>query len=272
MSKNRMFLIIQALLCVLIAAVLSVLTVRTFIEGSAWQAAGHPSDWFYTREKAGQALLVVLPFICASAVMTMIGAVKGIKDEEAEKPVQDAELARNLICARVAEPSEEMAKERALQKKLQIAGWVGFAVCMIPILLYVTNGAHFSQTDPEGLDRSLIALVRFTAPWAIAVDCSAGKEYAARVRSRAVQSQNRERGRHRQRPGGSQGRRENLQYGTRDGKETGPHAAHPDGCRDPVYCHGNLQWQHERCPRQSNQNMYGVCRPWIKQMQMQIQM
>ena len=81
MSKNRMFLIIQALLCVLIAAVLSVLTVWTFIEGSAWQAAGHPSDWIYTREKAGQALLVVLPFICASAVMTMIGAVKGIKDE-----------------------------------------------------------------------------------------------------------------------------------------------------------------------------------------------
>ena len=168
MSKNRMFLIIQALLCVLIAAVLSVLTVRTFIEGSAWQAAGHPTDWIYTREKAGRILLTVLPFVCASAVMTMIGAVKGIKDEEAEKPVQDAELTRNLICARVAEPSEEMAKERALQKKLQIAGWVGFAVCMIPILLYVTNGAHFSQTDPEGLDRSLIALVRFTAPWAIA--------------------------------------------------------------------------------------------------------
>ena len=39
---------------------------------------------------------------------------------------------------------------------------------MIPILLYVTNGAHFAQTDPEGLDRNLIALVRFTAPWVIA--------------------------------------------------------------------------------------------------------
>ena len=45
MTKRRIFLIIQALLCILIAAVLSVLTVRTFIEGSAWQAAGHPTDW-----------------------------------------------------------------------------------------------------------------------------------------------------------------------------------------------------------------------------------
>ena len=168
MSKNRLFLIAQALLCILIAAVLSVLTVRTFIEGSAWQAAGHPSDWIYTREKAGHALLIILPLICASAVMTITGLVKDIKDEEAEKPVQDAELARSLICARVTESSEEMTKERVLQKKLQIAGWAGFTVCMIPILIYVTNGAHFAHTDPEGLDQSLISLVRFVAPWAIA--------------------------------------------------------------------------------------------------------
>ena len=154
-------MIAQALLCILIAAVLSVLTVRTFIEGSAWQAAGHPSDWIYTREKAGHALLIILPLICASAVMTITGLVKDIKDEEAEKPVQDAELARNLICARVTESSEEMTKERVLQKKLQIAGWAGFTVCMIPILIYVTNGAHFAHTDPEGLDQSLISLVRF---------------------------------------------------------------------------------------------------------------
>ena len=168
MTKRRIFLIIQALLCILIAAVLSVLTVRTFIEGSAWQAAGHPTDWIYTREKAGRILLTVLPFVCVSLAMTITGLVKGIKDEEADKPLQDTELMRNLLCARVREPSEEMTRERELQKKLRIAGWAGFAVCMIPILLYVTNGAHFAQTDPEGLDQSLIALVRFTAPWALA--------------------------------------------------------------------------------------------------------
>jgi hypothetical protein len=168
MSKTRLFLIVQALLCILVAAVLAVLTVRTFIEGSAWQAAGHPSDWIYTREKAGGALLAVLPLFCVSAAMTVIGVVKGIKDEEAEKPVQDAELARNLMCARVAEPSAEMLRERELQKKLLIAGVAGFGACMIPILLYVTNSTHFAQTDPEGLDQSLIALVRFTAPWALA--------------------------------------------------------------------------------------------------------
>ena len=166
MSKKRIFLIVQSLLCILIAAVLAVITVRTFMEGSAWQAAGHPSDWIYTREKAGQALWTVLPFFCISVGITILCAVRGIKDEEAQKPVQDAELARNLVCARVSEPSQEMLRERALQKKLRIAGWAGFALCMIPILIYVTNGAHFAQINPEGLDQSLIDLVRFTAPWA----------------------------------------------------------------------------------------------------------
>jgi hypothetical protein len=168
MSKRRAFLIVQATLCILIAVLLAVFAIRIFMEGSAWQAAGHPSDWIYTREKAGGALLAVLPLFCVSAAMTVIGVVKGIKDEEAEKPVQDVELARNLTCARVTKPSAEMLRERELQKKLLIAGVAGFGACMIPILLYVTNSTHFAQTDPEGLDQSLIALVRFIAPWAIA--------------------------------------------------------------------------------------------------------
>ena len=149
MSKRRAFLIVQATLCILIAVLLAVFAIRIFMEGSAWQAAGHPSDWIYTREKAGGALLAVLPLFCVSAAMTVIGVVKGIKDEEAEKPVQDVELARNLTCARVTKPSAEMLRERELQKKLLIAGVAGFGACMIPILLYVTNSTHFAQTDPE---------------------------------------------------------------------------------------------------------------------------
>ena len=167
MPKKRILLIVQAVLCTLTAAALAVLAVRIFLEGSAWQAAGHPSDWIYTREKAAGALLMVLPLLCASIAVTVIGAVKDVKDEEAEKPVQDTELSRNLICARVAEPSAEMTAERALQKKLQTAGWAGFAICMIPVFLYVTNGAHFALTDPEGLDQSLIALVCFVVPWVV---------------------------------------------------------------------------------------------------------
>ena len=104
---------------------------------------------------------------CRSDADPSYGLVKGIEDEEADKPVQDVERTRDLVCARVAQPSEEMAKERALQKKLQLGGWIGFAVCMIPILLYITNGAHFALTDAEGLDHSIVSMIAYVVPWTV---------------------------------------------------------------------------------------------------------
>ena len=167
MTKNKIFLWIQTALCVLIAFLLASSAVRIFIDGSAYQAAGHPSEWIYTREKAAAALMPILPLFLLSFAMTVYSLVKEIKDEEADKSVQDVERARDLVCARVAQPSEEMAKERALQKKLQLGGWIGFAVCMIPILLYITNGAHFALTDAEGLDHSIVSMVAFVVPWTV---------------------------------------------------------------------------------------------------------
>ena len=168
MSKSKIFLIAQSALCVLIAVLLSASAIRIFLDGSAWQAAGHPSDWIYTREKAAGALAPILPLILASIVMTIIGLVKDIRDEDADKPVQDPEISRDLIAARVPQPSPEMAREQDLQKKLRIGGWIGFAVCMIPIFIYVTNADHFTQTDAAGLDQNIVALIAFIVPWTIA--------------------------------------------------------------------------------------------------------
>ncbi len=113
MAKNKIFLWIQTALCVLIAVLLASSAVRIFIDSSAYQAAGHPSEWIYTREKAAAALMPILPLFLLSFAMTVYGLVKGIKDEEADKPVQDVERTRDLVCARVAQPSEEMAKAAA---------------------------------------------------------------------------------------------------------------------------------------------------------------
>ena len=167
MVKNKIFLWVQTALCALIAVLLAVAAVRIFIDGSAYQAAGHPSEWIYTREKVTAALMPILPLFLLSFAMTVYSLVKDIKDEEADKPVQDVERARDLVCARVAQPSEEMAKERALQKKLRLGGWIGFAVCMIPILLYITNGAHFALTDAEGLDHSIVSMIAYVVPWTV---------------------------------------------------------------------------------------------------------
>ena len=122
MTKRKIFLIVQSALCVLIAVLLAVSAVRIFLEGSAYQAAGHPSEWIYTREKVAGPLTRILPLILVSLAMTIFGLVKDIRDEDADKPVQDTELTRNLTGARVAQLSEEMKKERDLQKKLLQGG------------------------------------------------------------------------------------------------------------------------------------------------------
>lgn len=167
MTKRKIFLLVQSALCLLIAVLLASSAIRIYLEGSAYQAAGHPSEWIYSREKVAAALGPILPLVLASVVMTVIGLVRDIRDEDADQPVPDAELAQKLICARVFEPSEDMAKERALQKKLQIGGRAGFAVCMVPILFYITNAAHFAQADAEGLDRSILSLIAFIVPWTV---------------------------------------------------------------------------------------------------------
>ena len=156
MTKNKIFLWVQTALCALIAILLAVAAVRIFLDGSAYQAAGHPSEWIYTREKAAAVLMPMLPLFLLSFAMTVYSLVKDIKDEEADKPVQDVERARDLVCARVAQPSEEMAKERALQKKLQLGGWIGFAVCMLPIDL-TTVSSPWSPLSCRGRSSGLHA-------------------------------------------------------------------------------------------------------------------
>ena len=44
MTKNKIFLWVHTALCALIAILLAVSAVRIFIDGSAYQAAGHPSE------------------------------------------------------------------------------------------------------------------------------------------------------------------------------------------------------------------------------------
>ena len=73
MVKNKIFLWVQTALCVLIAVLLASSAVRIFIDGSAYQAAGHPSEWIYTREKVTAALMPILPLFLLSFAMTVAG-------------------------------------------------------------------------------------------------------------------------------------------------------------------------------------------------------
>jgi hypothetical protein len=161
MDKKRIFLIVQSILCVVIALMLAIAAIGIYREGLALKATD-PLSWIYTREKTAAALVPVLPLIILSLIMTIVGLVMGIRDGEGHKIVKDTEWLRDMIADRVASASDEMKAERAKQKKMFYAGWAVFALSMIPILLYIANGDHFPNGDLESMFLSLIAHI---LPW-----------------------------------------------------------------------------------------------------------
>lgn len=132
MTREKKFMILQSVLCILIAVLLAVGAISIFTEGKAWQAAGHPSDWIYTREKVTARLLPVLPLLALSFALTVYGLAKCIKDDEAGKPVRDAELTRNIsaLRARAAKTPGTSPEAKRRQKILWCALMV-LAVCFV---------------------------------------------------------------------------------------------------------------------------------------------
>ncbi len=89
MERKKIFLIMQSLLCALVAGLLAGIALYLYCEGAAKQAGGDLFYYSFTREKAGRALLIVLPVFAVSLGLTIAGLVLGIRDENADKPVRD---------------------------------------------------------------------------------------------------------------------------------------------------------------------------------------
>ena len=147
-TRNRILLIAQALLCVVLVVMLAVSAVGIYRSGIA-EKQENPLAWVYTREKAAAALKPAVPVFLLAVCVTAACAVLNVRDENADKPVQDVELNRDLMRARVAQPDEAMLKEQAAQKKLMYGGWGAFTLCMLPVLLYMADGTHFPNDDLE---------------------------------------------------------------------------------------------------------------------------
>ena len=190
MTRIRVYLIIQAALCVLLVALLSVSAVSIYREGAA-RKAEHPLEPIYTREIASERFAPIAPLFFAAVGLTVAGLVLGAKDEGAEKPVRDAERIRDLTVARVARPSDAMRTARRQQRRLLWTGWGMFAACMVPLAVYMTDPAHFPLEDLEGM---FYGLIRVFLPWtaagiaALAV-CSALRERCVLRETEAAQAQ-----------------------------------------------------------------------------------
>ena len=161
MTKGKWYLALQAVVCVALVALMAVSAVGIYREGSA-RKAEHPMESVYTSEAVAEKFAPIAPLFFAGVGLLIAGLVLGIKDESAEKPTRDAEINRDLVVARVARPSDAMRKERAAQKRLTWIGRGAFALCMVPIAIYISNPAHFPEADAEGMFHGLI---RVFLPW-----------------------------------------------------------------------------------------------------------
>ena len=174
MTKSRIFLVLQAMVCIALAVWLSLAAVSVWREGTD-RRAENPMESIYTPEIVAEKTAPVMPLLFAGAVLLIAGLVLGVKDENAEKPVKDASLSRDILAEQIAQPSEAMRRERSMQKKLLCAGRILFALCMVPILVYLLNPAHFPQDDLEGM---FVGLMQVFLPWtalglgALAVLCA----------------------------------------------------------------------------------------------------
>ena len=180
MTRSRLYLMLQAVVCVALAAWLSLSAIGIWREGSA-RKAEHPMESVYTPQAVAEKCAPIAPLLAAGTALLVAGLALGVKDESAGKPVKDAALQRDLLAARVAMPSEAMRVERRRQRRLLWIGWGAFALCMAPVAAHLLNPAHFPQDDLEGM---FFALMRVLLPWtavglgALAV-CSALSERSA---------------------------------------------------------------------------------------------
>ncbi|MER2056661.1 MAG: hypothetical protein ABTB30_15360, partial [Clostridia bacterium] len=66
MTRTKLFLIVQAVLCVVIAVLLAAGALSLYLDGAARQAEGDLFYYMFTRERAGAKLLPILPLLfCA---------------------------------------------------------------------------------------------------------------------------------------------------------------------------------------------------------------
>ena len=129
-----MFLIVQAALCAMIAALLAAGALSLYLDGAAKQAEGDLFYYMFTRERAGEKLLPVLPLLCCAVGMTIAGIILGIRDEKAEKPARDEKLLRDLGSIR------EKAVHQQADSKTRILRTAVLVIAVILIVFGIING------------------------------------------------------------------------------------------------------------------------------------
>ena len=134
MTRTKLFLIVQAVLCAVIAVLLAAGALSLYLDGAAKQAEGDLFYYMFTRERAAAKLLPILPLLFCAFGLTVAGVILGIRDENAEKPVRDEKLLRDLGSIR------EKAVHQQADQKTRILRTAVLVIALILIVIGILNG------------------------------------------------------------------------------------------------------------------------------------
>lgn len=88
MSRKKIFLMIQSLLCILAAVLLASGAIGLYLDGAARQAEGDLFYYMYTRERVADLLQKIMPLLFAGLGLSIGGIILGIRDERMDRPAE----------------------------------------------------------------------------------------------------------------------------------------------------------------------------------------
>ena len=123
MTRKKVFMLIESLLCALMAGLLAAAAIRMYVHGASVQASGDLFYYIYTREKVGAVLLNLLPLFTALAAFTVAGWILGIRDEKADKPaaLNGIDVKQSVTKAVPQEPGRKVRTLRIVIVVLAVA-------------------------------------------------------------------------------------------------------------------------------------------------------
>ena len=127
LTRKKTFLIVQSLLCALVAGLLAASALSLYFDGAAKQAEGDLFYYMYTRERVGAKLLPILPLLFCAFGMTVSGLVLGVRDENADKPVRDEKLLRDLGSIQ-QKAVHQVATQSQLYLRVAVIALAGFLI------------------------------------------------------------------------------------------------------------------------------------------------
>ena len=96
MKNVRLFLIIQSILCVLLALVTITAMIGIYREGAALRA-DDPLAAIFTREIAAEAFSAIAPLLFAAVGMAAVGLILGVRDENSLKPAAGGKVENRAL-------------------------------------------------------------------------------------------------------------------------------------------------------------------------------